>query len=73
LNADTQSVVLLDVEYRCLALECRHCRVRVTEGITTEMVYRCHGDHLGSVSIEIEIIGAGEKWELQPLPPSPAS
>ena len=57
-----------EFEYRCLRLECTHCGTEVTDGVTTEMIYRAHGRHLELVTFEVEIIATGEIWVLQPVP-----
>jgi hypothetical protein len=61
-------IVVLHEQYECIAFECRHCGVKITEGITAELIYNMHAGHLESVTLEIEIVNTGEVWEVQPLP-----
>ena len=60
-------IVELNEPYDCLTFECRHCRIKITEGISPELIYDKHRDHLESVTVEIEIADTGEVWELHPF------
>lgn len=55
-----------EVAFRCIALQCRRCDLRVTDGITKAMI-DAHENHFEVVTIEIEIIDSGLVCKFQPI------